>query len=43
LFFANLRFILALEAEDNMKQTFIPTFDKDAIIRKYYGNKRVVI
>jgi hypothetical protein len=43
LFLANLRLILAREADESMKQTFIPTFASDAIKRKYYGYKRVVI
>jgi hypothetical protein len=43
LFLANLRLILAREADESMKQTLIPTFASDAIKRKYYGYKRVVI
>lgn len=43
LFLANLRLILARDADESMKQTFIPTFARDAIKRKYYGYKRVVI
>jgi len=43
LFFANLRLILALDADESMKQTFIPTFAIDAIRRKYYGYNKVVI
>jgi len=35
LFFANLKLILALDADESMKQTFIPTFANDAIKRKY--------
>jgi hypothetical protein len=43
LFFANLRLILARDADESMKQTLIPTFARDAMRRKYYGYNRVVI
>ena len=41
--FANLTFILALEADESMKQTFFPTFAIDAISKKCYGKAKVVI
>ena len=34
---ANLRLMLALLAEDSIKQMFLPTFARDAIARKYWG------
>jgi len=43
LFFANLKFILALDADDSMKQIFLPTFAKEAISRKCFGNANVII
>lgn len=33
--FANLMLILALEADDSKKQTFLPTLAIDASIRKW--------
>jgi hypothetical protein len=36
-YFANLRLILALEAELSMKQMFFPTLAKEAIIKKCCG------
>lgn len=35
LFLANWRFILALEADDSIKHTFLPMLAKEAIIKKY--------
>jgi hypothetical protein len=43
LFLANLRLILARDAELSMKQTFLPTLARLAIARKYYGYARAVI
>lgn len=43
LFLANYKFILALDADDNMKQTFLPTLASDAMSRKYLGYINVVI
>jgi hypothetical protein len=33
-YFENLKFILALEAEESIKHIFLPTFDNDAIAKK---------
>jgi hypothetical protein len=41
LFLANLRLMLALDAEDSMKQMFLPQFAIDAIIKKYCGKMSV--
>lgn len=43
LFFANLRFIEALEADESIKHIFLPIFAVAAINKKYFGNARVVI
>lgn len=43
LAFANLRLILALEAEESIKQMFLATFAREAINKKYCGKAKVVI
>ena len=43
LFFANLRLIEALEADESIKHIFLPMFAVAAIIKKYLGNANVVI
>ena len=41
--FANLTLILALDADDSIKHTFLPTLAIEAIRRKCYGAARVMI
>lgn len=41
--FENLKFILALDADDNMKHIFLPQLATDAINKKYFGKAKVVI
>jgi len=43
LFFANLRLIEALEADESIKHIFLPIFAAAAIIKKYFGKANVVI
>lgn len=43
LFFANLKLIDALEADESIQQMFLQTLAEEAIIKKYYGNAKVDI
>lgn len=43
LFFANLKLIEALEADESIKHIFLPILANEAIIKKYLGNAKVVI
>jgi len=43
LFFANLRLMLALDAELSIKHMFLPTFARLAINKKFFGKTRAVI
>jgi tagatose-1,6-bisphosphate aldolase len=42
-YFANLWLILALDADESMKQMFLPQLAIEAISKKYFGNAKVVI
>jgi len=43
LFFANLKLIEALDADESIQQIFLPTLAKEAINKKYYGKTKVEI